>query len=296
MGRLRRGLIGVDVGGRAWIRSRRGTDLTGAFPDIAEAASRQLPTNTLLDGELVVWDGDRLDFTALQRRVASPVRARALARTAPASYVVFDVLQLDGRDLAGQPLRIRRRRLEGLLPGLVPPLQVNPATRDRAVAQQWLGDHRAAGVGIEGLVIKGLAVRYQPGRRAWLKLRTRASAEALVGAVTGPLTRPERLILALPDGEGRLVIAGSTGPLSPGQQRDIGGLLRAPVGGHPWPDQIPTGWIGGWSGPSRLAVTLVEPDLVVEVDADAAYEHRRWRHLTRLIRARPDLSPQDLTG
>jgi ATP-dependent DNA ligase len=60
----------------------------------------------MLDGELVVWDGQHLDFTALQRRMASPARARSWARTTPASYVAFDVLHLKGRDLTVEPLRV----------------------------------------------------------------------------------------------------------------------------------------------------------------------------------------------
>lgn len=289
-----RGLVAVDGRGRPVIRSRRGTDLTAAFPDLADAAAQQLPPGTLLDGELVVWNGRHLDFSQLQRRVAAPNRARALSRVLPASAMFFDCLQVRGTDLAAEPLRVRRRRLEGLLPSLSPPLQITPATRDRAVAQQWLEDYAAAGVGIEGIVIKGLAVRYQPGRRAWLKLRTRASAEALVGAVTGTLRHPERLILALPGENGELVVAGSTAPLTLTEQRAVAALLRVPDGEHPWPPEISSGPLGGWSGGRRTAIERVEPVLVVEVEADTAYEHRRWRHVTRFLRARPDLGVDDV--
>jgi hypothetical protein len=64
---------------------------------------------------------------------------------------------------------------------------------------------------------------------------------------------------------------------------------------HPWPTELPaghTGIVGG--GPRRLTVTLVEPTLIVEVEADQAHEHRRWRHLTQLRRIRPDLDPQEI--
>jgi ATP-dependent DNA ligase len=147
-----RALIGVDSRRQAQIRSRTGTDLVAAFPDIATAAADQLPVDTLLDGELVVWDGNRLDFSQLQRRLAGPSRAPALARYRPASYVAFDILQIGDRDLSGEPLRVRRRRLEAILPGLAPPLQITPATRDRDVAEQWFKDYAAADVGIEGLL------------------------------------------------------------------------------------------------------------------------------------------------
>lgn len=128
-----------------------------------------------------------------------------------------------------------------------------------------------------------------------LKLKTRISHDAIVGAVTGTLARPERLILGVMTPDGVLVVAGGTGPLKPLQQRAVAALLEPPAGRHPWPSELPagrTGIVGG--GPRRLGVTLVDPTLVVEVEADQAYEHRRWRHLTRLRRLRPDLDPREI--
>jgi ATP-dependent DNA ligase len=92
-----RALIRVDDDG-ARIRSRRGTDLTSAFPDVAAAAAEQLHPGTLLDGELVIWDTDRdgLDFAALQRRLASAPRVARLAARQPASFVAFDILLSPG--------------------------------------------------------------------------------------------------------------------------------------------------------------------------------------------------------
>ncbi|HEX2807631.1 MAG TPA: hypothetical protein VHN80_15830 [Kineosporiaceae bacterium] len=179
------------------MQSRRGADLTTPFPDLAAAAAEQLPMGTVLDGEAVIWSGDRLDFTALQHRLAGSTRAARWARTEPASFVAFDVLALGGVVWADRPLRERRRQLEHLLPALAPPLQVNPATRDPDVAATWLQQYREADVGIEGLVIKGLGERYLPGRRGWLKLRARSTAEAVVGAITGTSAQPDRLVPGL---------------------------------------------------------------------------------------------------
>jgi hypothetical protein len=132
-----RALIRVDDGAR--IRSRRGVDLTAAFPDVAEAAAAQLHPSTLLDGELVIWNTDTrsLDFAALQSRLTalassgSTRRAATLARRRPASLVAFDLLLDAGTPLIGRPLRDRRRALDQLVPLLDPPLQVTPATRSR---------------------------------------------------------------------------------------------------------------------------------------------------------------------
>jgi ATP-dependent DNA ligase len=249
-----------------------------------------------LDGELVVWDtaASRLDFTALQRRVIAPTWAARYAREQPAAFVAFDILVDAGVVLSGRPLRDRRRHLEQLVAYLAPPLRITPATRDVDLAGVWLQQDTDADVGIEGLVVKGLADVYQPGRRGWLKVKARRSADVVVGAVTGTLIRPERLILGLPDpATGQLIVAGATGPLTRAQQALVGPLLRAPAGEHPWPPGLPSGRLGG---PRRLPVALADPVLVVEVDADSAFEYGRWRHLTRFRRTRPDLDPGDVSG
>jgi ATP-dependent DNA ligase len=235
-----------------------------------------------------------LDFTALQRRLASAPRVARLVARQPASFVAFDILLDGGIVLAGRPLRDRRRALEQLIPLLAPPLQVTPATRDQDVAAVWLRDYTSADAGIEGLVIKGLGQPYRPDARVWLKVKTRSSADAIVGAVTGELRSPQRLILALPDAYGRLHVAGGTTPLSPAHRSAVSELVRPPQRPHPWPRVLPAGGTGALGGPRALSVTLVEPELVVEVAADAAFEHGRWRHYTRLLRIRHELSAGDV--
>ena len=118
-----RGLVFVTAVG-ARVQSRRGADLTRAFPDIASAARRQLPAGVVLDGELVVWGRAGLDFGALQQRMSSTkVRAAELAVAAPATFMAFDLLAVGGRDVRERPLRERRGLLEWLLAGVRPPVQ-----------------------------------------------------------------------------------------------------------------------------------------------------------------------------
>lgn len=73
--------------------SRQGKDLTDGFPDVASAATAQVMPGIVLDGELVIWNGDRLDFDLLQQRLVNPAkRAGVLAASRPATYMAFDVL------------------------------------------------------------------------------------------------------------------------------------------------------------------------------------------------------------
>ena len=79
--------------------SKQGRDLTDRFPDIAAAALAQVPAGTVLDGEVVIWNGTRLDFGLLQQRMVHR-RRRGSARwwrASPASYVAFDLLAAGGR-------------------------------------------------------------------------------------------------------------------------------------------------------------------------------------------------------
>jgi ATP-dependent DNA ligase len=156
-----------------------------------------------------------------------------------------------------------------------------------------LEDYRHAAVGIEGLVIKDRDAAYEPGRRGWLKYRIRDTHEVVVGAVTGSLEDPQELILGYFDAEGELVIAGSTTRLGPSQRTEVARYLHAPANGHPWPTEIGSGRLGHWSGQPR-AVTLVQPSLVVEISADSSVQSGAWRHVTRFVRSRPDLSAGEI--
>ncbi|WP_116452172.1 ATP-dependent DNA ligase [Blastococcus litoris] len=273
---------------RVW--SKQGRDLTDRFPDVVAAARAQVPAGTVLDGEVVVWNGSRLDFGLLQQRiVASPGRIAALAAAHPASYVAFDVLASGGTDLRTTKLAGRRAVLEDLAARWAPPMQISPSTADRDEARAWFTDYRPAGV--EGLVAKGAGTRYAPGRREWLKVKSWETTEVLAGGVIGPIGAPSQLVAGrYRDGE--LVVVGRTSPLDPRQSAELAAVLAPPAGEHPWPDRIGTGRFGG--GRLSVALTRVDPTVVVEVSADAALQAGVFRHPLRFVRVRADLRPEDL--
>nr|WP_237546092.1 ATP-dependent DNA ligase [Streptomyces sp. SID5606] len=280
-------------GGRVLLRSRQGTDMTGAFPEVREAALAQLPEDIGLDGELVVWEGGRLAFERLQQRLARRRGAGALAAAQawPAHLVVFDLMRLEGTDLTPRSYRERRAVLEALFAerGLSAPFTLCPSTTDPATARAWL-EWTAAG--LEGLCFKKLTEPYRPGARAWGKYKVRATADAVVGAVTGPPTAPRSLLLGRYDGASALRYTGRTTPLARTVTRSLQGALLPAAGGHPWTGRTFT---AGWGSRDVLDVTLVDPQLVVEVDVDVARDAAgRWRHPVRLHRTRPDLSDESV--
>ncbi|MEU4506786.1 ATP-dependent DNA ligase [Streptomyces sp. NPDC024089] len=284
--------IPASPGGPVLLQSRRGSLIQGRFPDLVAAAG-QLPPGLVLDGELVVWSGDRLSFEALQRRAASGERTAAqLAAAAPAHYIAFDVLQTDGRELLTEPYEHRRAVLEGLFAehGLMPPWTLCPMTTDPAVAQEWLASWTEV-QGVEGLVIKGLGQIYRPGARGWFKVRRRQTTEALIGGVTGTLARPQLLVLGRIDADGRLRAVGRTTPLKPDAARQVAQHLTPAGPGHPW-----TGvrFTAAWGSRDALDLILVEPDHVAEISADTALDRGVWRHPLRFVRLRMDVTAADV--
>jgi bifunctional non-homologous end joining protein LigD len=215
-------------GGRARLRSRNGNDLTDTYPEIKALAKTVSSAQLLLDGEIIALDDDgKVSFGALQPRFGtSGSEATRLARTNPASYLIFDLLHLDGRSTLELPYKDRRELLESLeLSG--PHWQTPPTFPDTPVADV-LAAARAAG--LEGVVAKRLDSTYQPGTRspAWRKVKLTDSQSVVIGGFT-PLKsqsqgqsrsraaagRPPReigaLLLGVPEADGRLRYVGKVG-------------------------------------------------------------------------------------
>ncbi|MEJ8654739.1 ATP-dependent DNA ligase [Streptomyces sp. MS1.AVA.3] len=278
--------------GRLFLQTRRGADLTHAFPDLADAAA-EVGKDVVLDGELVVPREGRLDFTVLQdraRRRGSTAAASASAN--PAYLICFDVLEADDTELLAQSYAERRARLERLFADevLAAPFALCPATPDFDVATSWL-DPAWGAAGIEGVVAKGRAQRYRPGERAWIKVRRRDTHEAVVGAVTGGVQRPTTVLLGRYDDRGRLHFIGRSVPLAKRLQSDLAENLAAAAADHPWTGRS---FSAGWGSNRLLDVTLVAPDVVAEFSGDTAVDQGRWRHPVRLLRRREDRQPLDV--
>ncbi|MEV5524582.1 ATP-dependent DNA ligase [Streptomyces pseudogriseolus] len=173
---------------------------------------------------------------------------------------------------------------------LADPFVLCSATTDRATAEDWL-DPAWGAAGIEGVVVKGLAQRYQPGRRGWIKVRARASAEAVVAAVTGRVTTPSTLLLGRYDARGRLRFIARTAPLSATARREVGALLYPADDNHPWKQRR---FSAGWGTREAINHRPVQPDVVVEFAGDTAVDAGRYRHPMRYLRVRDDMSPEQL--
>lgn len=169
--------------GEVKLRSRRGLDLTPAFPQIAAELARQSTRGMVLDGEVLALDASgRPSFNALQNRVQlkTPREIAAADRTTPAVLYCFDLLHFGGLDLRQAPYGDRRRYLaQCLLPS--PHVQRVHASADGVALYA-----AALAQGFEGVMAKRRDSRYEAGRRsaAWLKIKPTHSAEFVVGGTT----------------------------------------------------------------------------------------------------------------
>ena len=195
-----RGLLRRSSDGLVRLTSRQGKDLTDWFPELAQAG-KCLPGSTVLDGEIVIADDEgRADFGALQRRLGvSSRRSLQTAANCPAILLVFDMLESAGIDLMQLPLIERRHRLEDVLHDLHPCLQLIVQTSDPDLASEWLGEVP----GLEGVVAKRADGRYRPGRREWIKVKRRRTADCVVVGFAGDESAP-MLVLALHHSDGEL--------------------------------------------------------------------------------------------
>ncbi len=197
----------------AALTSRRGHDLSASYPLLAGELAAQPLAGAVLDGEIVATDeAGRPSFERLQRRInlADAGEIRRAAVETPVRYYAFDLLELEGYDLARVPLAERARMLS---------LVISPTARIRLVeriAGDGVAAYRAAvDLGFEGIVAKRADSPYEPGRRSanWVKVKARSSEEFVIcGYVEGKGSRARTL--------GSLVLAEHR-PSAPGSGREL---------------------------------------------------------------------------
>lgn len=145
----------------------RGEELmTDRFPEFAILA-RALPPGTVIDGEVLAWNGAPLPFAQLQRRIGRKTVPKAVLAEAPAHLLAYDLLEAEGRDLRHAPFAERRARLEALLAALPSalPLSASPlipfdAWKTLATLRNASRDRQA-----EGIMLKRRASPYFTGRK-----------------------------------------------------------------------------------------------------------------------------------
>jgi bifunctional non-homologous end joining protein LigD len=204
--------------GHLRLESRNLREITAQYPEVRGLLEELGARRAVLDGELVAFDDQgRPSFQRLQTRmhVASESQVRRRMRDIPVTYVIFDLLYLDGHSLLDEGYEDRRAALEAL--GLQGQSWQIPAYH-RGDGSKLLAASRERG--LEGIIAKRLGSRYLPGRRSrdWLKVKNVRGQEVVIGGWLPGKGRREGEIGALlvgyyedDDGEPRLRYAGKVG-------------------------------------------------------------------------------------
>jgi ATP-dependent DNA ligase len=289
-----------------YIQSRDERPLDRYFPDLHSVLLERLPPNCVVDGEIVIAGPHGLDFDALQLRLhPAASRVAKLAKEAPSSFVAFDVLAIGKESLMGAPQTDRRTALEKLLAKAKAPLHLTPATRDRAVALDWLA--RFEGAGLDGVIAKPASGLYLPGKRAMIKVKHVRTADCVVAGFRWHKSGKDAvgsLLLGLYDDDGLLQHVGVTSSFTMAVRQQLVKLL-APLRKkasekHPWHEDAgdETGSSRKPGGQSRWSQgkDLSWEPLRIERVCEVKYDHMqgdRFRHATQFLRWRPDKRPRD---
>jgi ATP-dependent DNA ligase len=301
-------------GDEIFIQSRDEKPLNRYFPELLDPLRAALPERCVLDGEIVIVreKDNELDFNALQLRLhPAASRVKLLSGQIPASFVFFDLLCHDDRDLTSEPFQARRQELERILASAAPPIHITPATSDRTLAADWF--RRFEGAGLDGVIAKSISGAYESNKRVMLKVKHERDCDCVVAGFRwhkkGDQDLVGSLLLGLFDDAGALQHVGVCASFTTVKRKELVEFL-APyrtdaLAAHPWkawaeamsqegePKRMPGGQ-SRWSQGKDLSWEPLRPELVVEV----AYDHMqgdRFRHTAQFRRWRTDKKPADCT-
>jgi bifunctional non-homologous end joining protein LigD len=251
-----RAIAEIDAQGQVTLTSRNGNDLLEQFAELADLGRAFASLPIVVDGEICILDErGRSSFQALQSRDKRFAGDTKPSKT-PVTFVAFDCLYADGRDIRGEPLEARKALLEKLIvPGhgvMFSKHVIGSGTKlyDFALAER-----------LEGIVGKERSSPYRSTRsREWVKIKAKHRQEFVIGGWTEPRgsrTAFGALLLGVYSGES-LVYAGHVGTgFDQAKLKALGKQLAAiETTGTPFAVQPKPNTKAHW----------VKPELVAEVE------------------------------
>jgi DNA ligase D-like protein (predicted ligase) len=267
--------------GKVMLQNRRLVDITYRYPELE--ASLAGAGDLILDGEIAVFSDGRPDFSALAEREhqLQKMRIDYLSKADPASYIVFDIISVDGKMIIETPLSERKKILKEEVPennliSIIDYFSMNGEAYYKAAVM----------MGLEGIMGKREASTYQPGIRSsdWIKIKKSLTADLVVGGyIPGKGNREAHfggLLLGAYDLE-KLIYVGRVG--SGFSEKELELITESFVSALKSPFSNP---------PSTPGVIWLKPNMVVEV---MAMEVTHDGHLRApvFVRMRDDKEPKD---
>ncbi len=270
------------------IDSRNQRPLLRYFPELRPALD-QLPSGTVVDGEIVVVVDGVTDFDALQQRI-HPAESRIdlLSGQTPAELVAFDVLADRGEDLREAPFSERRQRLVALATTLEHPWHLTPETDSEEKARAWFHEFEPAGC--DGIIAKNPELPYQHGKRAMIKIKHRRTVDVVVGGFREHKDGGKigSLLLGLYNHRGDFHFIGHCSGFPDVDRAEIYERFLELQADESFDEAARApGAESRWSAGKDSSWTPVQPGVVVEVSYDQL-EGERFRHAARFHRWRPD--------
>ena len=262
------------------LRNKRGNLLLPKFPELSEI-HRQVKAPCILDGELMVQKNGAPSFAEVQRRtmMTDKLKIKLAARHSPASFVAFDLLELQGDDMMGQPLYRRKELLTDAVRESER-LAVSRVIEEHGAALYALAEER----NLEGVVAKRRDSLYYPGKRTkdWIKIKYLKDDDFVVCGYI----RKSGSVTSLVLGQYENGMLAYKGHVTLGVSNDVLHQLMASVQRPEPPMPVPSG--------HEKAVWL-EPELVCSVrymerTASGALRQPVFKGL------RPDKQPEECRG
>lgn len=275
--------------GKVELQNRNLLMVTKSYPELTGIGQNIASDAAVLDGEIVILENGLPSFEALQNRfgVDNPVQVKALSRKAPTTYIAFDLLHLNGKDIVKQPLSHRRQILTRLVSD-GPHILLSQYVPESGKAYF----RKAVELGFEGAMAKKVDSPYQMGLRTsdWLKIKQVKTIDCIIAGFTqGTGSRTNSfgaLVMAAYDRNRKLIHLGNVGTgFTDVNLKKMMKILK--------PIQTRTKTIPGEvKAPS--SIRWVKPELVAEVGYMQMTRDHKLR-LPRFIRIRHDGTPLDCT-
>jgi DNA ligase D-like protein (predicted ligase) len=252
--------------------SRNGIVLTKEYPEF-QFRDQIKARSAVLDGEIVALDRSLVPRFSLWQQGKE------------ASYIVFDILNYNGKDLTGMPLSARKKILEQVVtPG--PFLERCLYTTDGpALYKEILKRH------MEGVMAKDFQGLYYPGRRSpvWRKIKRYKTLEAIIIGYTTKQRAVSSLMVGLYDKQGILIYRGKVGTgFTQETVTQLHHLFKKYVQDHP------SKLVEGLPRTNKKTITWLKPLLVCEIKY-VEVTPKGFLRSPVFIRMRPDKNPQEIT-